>query len=494
MSKKSSASNDKYTALFKAATTSDSSESEALATYLAKGFVDESDSFLACLNVQNNETIECVISLIVMQVSDSEIYETLNCSKCSDKYTNLDMLFRKWIERKKDIIKNAGQPVLKGSINRPFSIRVISKAIRVGIDADMRDEEFLKVVATAYELAPVLFAEMVKNNFATEISILAKIIAEGLTLIGHVQPEVDVHLEKSDIGSVLDSLQNHIADSLLHDTTDNMAHENPEERSTYVPTIGAMNYTSGTLEVDTAETLQVTFTESAHTNETRRWWVEVHQVVNNSYILKSEREVVIPAGSSSVNATFSIVFYSSCSFYTNVKVYSSQNGSLLTSRTGLYPDIVHGTWTIDVYLPTNRNNLGTLSLYSSGGWLDYQTQCLGKSAYGYSMNVTNGDTPTGQYTGYLYGPVNPTESYGIYKVVKMTGVSGNIMQHGRSGIWIHGGRDGYSSPSDPWYPLYPTYGCVRIASSAQYSLQNAITNLVNNEYHYSTGNIYIDEY
>ena len=71
----------------------------------------------------------------------------------------------------------------------------------------------------------------------------------------------------------------------------------------------------------------------------------------------------------------------------------------------------------------------------------------------------------------------------------MTGVSGVIVESGRSGIWIHGG-DPSTDPSATWYPLRPTYGCVRISNSDQNSLQNKINNLISN-YHYNTGKIHI---
>ena len=118
--------------------------------------------------------------------------------------------------------------------------------------------------------------------------------------------------------------------------------------------------------------------------------------------------------------------------------------------------------------------------------------CLGKSAYGYDMYTTNGHTPTGTYTGYLYGPVSPESSYGPYKVIAMTGVSGVIVESGRSGIWIHGGSP--ASTGSATYPLRPTYGCVRITNANQNTLANKISSLTNSTgYHDSTGNIIITQ-
>ena len=133
-----------------------------------------------------------------------------------------------------------------------------------------------------------------------------------------------------------------------------------------------------------------------------------------------------------------------------------------------------------------------MTVYNASGVSQMSVNCLGKSAYGYDMYTKNGHTPTGTYTGYLYGPVSPSSSYGPYKVVAMTGVSGVIVTSGRSGIWIHGGTA--ASTDSATYPLRPTYGCVRISNSNQNTMVTKITALTSSSgYHDTTGNIIITQ-
>lgn len=128
-------------------------------------------------------------------------------------------------------------------------------------------------------------------------------------------------------------------------------------------------------------------------------------------------------------------------------------------------------------------------MYNGNGDTLLVAQCLGRSASNASMNVENGNTPTGEYTGFLSGPQSDTEAYGPHKVVEMTGVSGTIIPSGRYGIWIHGGRN--SSPTATDYTLTPTHGCVRVTNGHQKQIQDFITDLVDEGYHYSVGNISI---
>jgi hypothetical protein len=109
------------------------------------------------------------------------------------------------------------------------------------------------------------------------------------------------------------------------------------------------------------------------------------------------------------------------------------------------------------------------------------------------MSTHYGNTPTGIYTGYLYGPVDNTGSYGPYQVIYTDAVSGIVFTSGRSGIWIHGGTA--SSTTATTAPLRPTNGCVRISNTNQGSLQNQIATLTNaTGYHDSTGDVVISQY
>lgn len=144
-------------------------------------------------------------------------------------------------------------------------------------------------------------------------------------------------------------------------------------------------------------------------------------------------------------------------------------------------------------LPANRNYKGTLALYDARGYRKVNVECLGKSGSGEAMNVPNGNTPTGTYTGVLDGCRTNTSSFGPYQVVNMIGVSGVFVTSNRNGIMIHGG-DPSTNPNSPSYPLRPTNGCVRVINDNQILLETQITNLTNSTgYHEERGNITISE-
>lgn len=172
------------------------------------------------------------------------------------------------------------------------------------------------------------------------------------------------------------------------------------------------------------------------------------------------------------------------------KVYNSSNVLVATSSSVTVT--VWGQWHIDVVLPVDRTQLGTITLYNASGESVLSDICLGKSQTGNSMYVRYGNTPTGEYTGYLYTHNGNPDSYGPYKVIYTIPQSGVIVESGRSGIWIHGGSPETNTAS-PYYPLRETQGCVRVTNDMQLRLQNSITNLFTNQYHYETGTVSMRE-
>ncbi len=234
----------------------------------------------------------------------------------------------------------------------------------------------------------------------------------------------------------------------------------------------------------------------------------------------------ISAGSRSATKTFAMTTYETGVLYTKVKVYSSNGGSLLASRTGQSADTFTGTWRIQIDLYTSRNRQGDLGLYNASGDLQLHAVCLGRSASNASESVTNGNTPRGNYTGYLDGPKPTSEqaAYGPYKYVRLTPKfsttrSGFLIPNGntprgnytgyldgpkptseqaaygpykyvrltpkfsttRSGFLIRGGRSQTT--------LTPTNGCVRVFNADQKKIQDRLTTLVNSKYHHTVGNI-----
>jgi hypothetical protein len=258
-------------------------------------------------------------------------------------------------------------------------------------------------------------------------------------------------------------------------------------------TIGPMNYTSAPLVVGEQETLTFSLSDSGGGTH-RDYRVEWYGVRGSAAYLKSAKTVTLASGQSSTAVSFLGPFTSTGSLYTLVKVYSSSDGTLLAQRQSAYTNTVYGYWTISIQLPKSRLAKGSLTLFNAEGTATIKAECLGLSQYRdtTTMYQTNGNTPTGIYTGRLDGPYTPTRSYGPYQVINMAAVSGAAKTSGRSGIWIHGGDPGVSSVA-AIYPLRMTNGCVRISNADQLRLQNMITDLVAN-CHYSTGTIYINDY
>jgi hypothetical protein len=102
-----------------------------------------------------------------------------------------------------------------------------------------------------------------------------------------------------------------------------------------------MSY-SGTIEVNTPITLSVVLSETTQRTVARNYYVEIICIRDNVEYIKSTGTVTIPVNATSVTGQFTFTQYSAGTFYTKVKVYTAQNGTLLTSRTGVYPDVSWG--------------------------------------------------------------------------------------------------------------------------------------------------------
>lgn len=110
--------------------------------------------------------------------------------------------------------------------------------------------------------------------------------------------------------------------------------------------------------------------------------------------------------------------------------------------------------------------------------------CLGRSESNADESVRYGNTPRGNYWGYLGGPAGNDYSYGPYKYVVLEGNNNPLAPSKRDGIWIHGGDPSSSGG------LRVTHGCVRVSNPNQLALQNNITSMINN-FHEGWGNVNI---
>ena len=254
--------------------------------------------------------------------------------------------------------------------------------------------------------------------------------------------------------------------------------------ATGVPSISSINTVSGDLVKGEQETVRVTiFFVPSPTASDVNCSISVYYKKNSTDTELANKQVVI-TGTTSIDIPVTFPAVGSAQIYAKLYV-SSTELDISNSR----PITVMGRWRIRIELPENRYEEGTLTLYDGNDVTLLVAQCLGRSASNASMNVENGNTPTGEYTGSLWGPESNTDSYGPHKVVAMTGVSGTIISSGRSGIWIHGGQN--PSPTATDYTLIPTNGCVRVTNGHQKQIQDLITALVNEGYHYDVGNISI---
>lgn len=179
-------------------------------------------------------------------------------------------------------------------------------------------------------------------------------------------------------------------------------------------------------------------------------------------------------------------------------IIESKSENLIDNLPQLEAITLSGQWEIHVLMFVHdygdRDYIGQgLVLYRPDGTNYWSTETiLCRSASGDDPTVTNGNTPSGDYTGELYGPVSPSSSYGPYKLVLTTPVSGQVVDAGRSGIWIHGGNP-ITDTSKTWYPLRPTYGCVRITNSEQNTLKTKIESLISQGAE-TVGNVYMYEW
>lgn len=253
--------------------------------------------------------------------------------------------------------------------------------------------------------------------------------------------------------------------------------------ATGTPSISSIGTVSGNLVKGEQEIIRVSlFFAPSPTVSDANCTVKVYYKTDSTEIELANKQVVI-TGTTQIDIPVTFPAVGSAQIYAKLYEASIELDSKSRNIT------VMGNWRIRIELPENRYEEGILTLYDGNGVTLLEAPCLGRSASNASMNVEYGNTPTGEYTGFLSGPQSDTGAYGPHKVVEMTGVSGTIISSGRTGIWIHGGRN--SSPTATNYTLTPTYGCVRVTNGHQKQIQDLITELVNEGYHYSVGNISI---
>ncbi|MBS1825574.1 MAG: L,D-transpeptidase [Acidobacteria bacterium] len=142
--------------------------------------------------------------------------------------------------------------------------------------------------------------------------------------------------------------------------------------------------------------------------------------------------------------------------------------------------------TIQVQLPRDRRQFGSLSVMDSAGAdLAGPFEVFGKAdnaAAAARGNPTRdptrsfGDTPTGRYRGFINKlertPANE-RMYGPQGVITLDPLSGQAKvakENGRFGLLIHGGALNAAGR------LRPTFGCLRLANESMQSVLAAVEN------------------
>lgn len=484
---------DSTDALMKSAVSADAAESEAISYELYQQFTADTEAFLNEFTAQSENVQQAVAQFIVWE----NAYDTKNLSQYLSNTNHLseeqkraaNTLLQYWVEdQSKPVDDTADDESTVPSVPK-FDVKVIRGFIdqNLTVSNPYADEEFCKVVAQAYATDPVEFSAMISDLDDAKIERIGQQISYAVKnqLCDITLPSVT---ENSDTSTTLHLLSSVIQQTAPQQRLDVGTEENvpfrATPRSTYTPSIGTISY-SGSLEVGKASTLSVTISETAHSSAARSYYIVAMcaHSKTGTYYKKAEGSVSIPAGSTSAKKTLSVTMSDPGAVYTKILVYSSSGGTLLTSRIGANPDTVKGYWHIQINL-NSSSRAGYLGLYNASGSQLLYLPCLGKSESNAAENVHYGNTPRGNYYGYLAGPNSNTYSYGPYKYVVLEGNNNPLVPSVRDGIWIHGGDPSTSGG------LRVTHGCVRVSNSNQLSIQNNITTLVNNG-HYTRGNVNI---
>lgn len=89
-----------------------------------------------------------------------------------------------------------------------------------------------------------------------------------------------------------------------------------------------------------------------------------------------------------------------------------------TTRSGANPDISYGKWKVTVTFKTDRTRYGIFVLYNAAGEQQVSGSALGRGENNLPENQQFGNTPCGEYYGYLDGPHSNTTSFGPNKYIR----------------------------------------------------------------------------
>lgn len=380
-----------------------------------------------------------------------------------------------------------------------FHAPTIRKLIDVNLACGNADEEFFHLLADAYLADPELLIETIMDLPDDDIAYLAKAIAYDLQKTNRqadvqtdfADPAADVFgrliaLETADAENAsLDSFLDE--DLLMGEITGGI----PDELLALEEVeVSSFSLSADETEVASPVTATISISSTLVSSALRSYSIKFYKKLGTTTSQCGSAVARILSNGTAASASASLVFNATGVYQIYAEIYNSAGALLATSQS--ISITVSGKWHIDVVLPVNRNYKGTIALFDASGTTMLTGDCLGQSVSGDPMDVEFGRTPTGEYIGYLGEHYGATSSYGPYLAVKTEPISGIAKTSGRSDIWIHGG-DPITDTTSTHYPLRVTLGCVRVTNGRQLQIQNTITNLVDDGYHYTVGTVSIRE-
>ncbi|MBQ8359661.1 MAG: hypothetical protein IJX37_07120 [Oscillospiraceae bacterium] len=385
-----------------------------------------------------------------------------------------------------------------------FHAPTVRKIIEVNLECENADEEFFHLLTNAYLADPELLIETILDLPQEDIEYLARAIAYDLqktqrqtqatVQTGLTNPAADavgklIALETADTSNA--SLDAFLDEDMLAGAVTGGIPDADSQSAEELT--AALSLSASEAEVASPLTASISLSTTLPALTSRRYTIKFYKQQGNESWQCGTMSAILGPNSTLTTASRNLTFNATGVYQVYAEVYDSSNVLVATSPSVTVT--VSGQWHIDVVLPTDRNYKGTLILYNASGMVLLSTECLGQSASNADPSIYLGNTPTGECQGALVGPVGENQhgSYGPYKFISLTPISGNMKDYTwRSEFLIHGGSPETNS-SLPRYPLRPTNGCIRVSNYDQLQLQNLITNLVANEYHYSTGTVSITE-
>ncbi len=481
-----------YQEMFAQVKDEDTAEAERFAYMFCEAYKTDRQNFLSALKGESPEKISLVVGMALALLHDEELPEVQGHIAELEGKEGYDIVV-KYMRMAYDKLNALLQHRLEveQSDDYAFDPEIVREFLKRDIAAkNFKSEGTFKYAVMMFESSPRLFIKTFMNDPAEDFDYVLKILGKGYALTGKTLPEIEVRAGDSEkLVSAIRSARTGIAAHMEAAKAQAGSIALPNAQQNYLNVSNIEHPTAA----EPNEMIKLSMSVVCTTEYTtvRTWYLKVCTILNGVTTVQSTVNVALVPGQVVKTFTTEFTIRELGDHDVIIYVYSNESsttpmGTFLSQKS----INVTGYWRIAVMLEKNRDVLGTLRLKDAYGKTAAFLNCLGKSATGYPSNAICGHTPTGTYTGILDGPIsNKVSSYGPYKVINMTGVSGEIISSGRDGIWIHGGDP--ASPGSPTYPYRPTYGCVRVTNDDQLRLQNLITDMIGQTNYSPVGQITI---